>query len=93
MKLSLYVFHISISNYSNADKIGINTLINIPDKIIDSYKFFYNYYFTDSIMKNTYMHNNYLNLLVFILLVINLFIYFYKSSTDRKNIVIIILLL
>ena len=90
MKLSLYVFHISISNYSNADKIGINTLINIPDKIIDSYKFFYNYYFTDSIMKNTYMHNNYLNLLVFILLVINLFIYFYKSSTDRKNIVIII---
>lgn len=93
MKLSLYVFHISISNYSNADKIGINTLINIPDKIIDSYKFFYNYYFTDSIMKNTYMHNNYLNLLVFILLVINLFIYIYKSSTDRKNIVIIILLL
>ena len=93
MKLSLYVFHISISNYSNADKIGINTLINIPDKIIDSYKFFYNYYFTDSIMKNTYIHNNYLNLLVFILLVINLFIYFYKSSTDRKNIVIIILLL
>lgn len=93
MKLSLYVFHISISNYSNADKIGINTLIIIPDKIIDSYKFFYNYYFTDSIMKNTYMHNNYLNLLVFILLVINLFIYFYKSSTDRKNIVIIILLL
>lgn len=74
MKFSQVLFHINMSSYSNADKIDLNLITSIPNKIIDSYKLLYKFYFTNSIIKNTYLHNNIINLLLLIILTIEIII-------------------
>ena len=95
MKLSLKVFHIDLSNYSNADKIGINTILSIPSKIINSYKLFIDYYLFDEIIKNSYFKNYIFNSILFILM----FIFIIKDminnkiKTSNKVLIIILILL
>ena len=93
MKLSLKVFHIDLSNYSNADKIGINTILSIPSKIINSYKLFIDYYLFDEIIKNSYFKNYIFNSILFILM----FIFIIKDMINNKiktsNKVLIIILI
>lgn len=95
MKLSLLVFHINMSSYSNANSIDIKLLLNIPQKILDSYKLFYEFYFTNTIIKNTYIHNNIINLLIIITILIELIYKIFKNklSTTKKLLVLLIILL
>lgn len=87
MKLSLVVFHIDMSSYSNANSIGISTLLNIPSKIIDSYILFYNFFFTNEFMKNSYLFNNIVNLLILIMFIISFMMIIIKNKS-LKNIII-----
>ena len=96
MKLSQLVFSIDMSTYSNANKIGIDLITSIPHKIIDSYKLTYQFMFTDTFMKNNYLHNNLLNLLLIIIFIITIITKIIKSNLSIKEIIlvgIIILLL
>lgn len=95
MKLSLLVFHINMSSYSNANSIDIKILLSIPQKIIDSYKLFYEFYFTNTIIKNTYIHNNIINLVIIITILIELIYKTFKNklSITKKLLVLLIILL
>ncbi len=93
MKLSLYVFHIDMASYSNANKIGISTILNFPSKIVESYKLFYQFFFQDTIMKNHYFHNNLLHFLLIIMLFITIFSSFYQKKYSKKEIAVILLIL
>ncbi len=95
MKLSLLVFHINMSSYSNANSIDIKILLSIPHKIIDSYKLFYEFYFKNTIIKNTYIHNDIINLLIIITVLIELAYKTFKNnlSTTNKLLVLLIVLL
>lgn len=95
MKLSLLVFHINMSNYSNANSTDIKILLNIPQKIIDSYKLFYQFYFTNNIIKNTFIHNDIINLLIIIIILIELIYKTVKNklSTINKLLILLIILL
>ncbi len=93
MKLSLIVFHIDMANYSNANNIGLSTILSIPNKFIDSYKLFYEMYFTNSFTKNTYLHNNIIYLLIFIMFIITYIINLIKSKINIKNKIISTILL
>ena len=55
MKLSLLVFHVDLSSYRGASQFGIDTILDIPSRIILAYQSFYQYYFTDSIVSNSNM--------------------------------------
>ena len=92
MKLSQIILHIDMANYSNANGIGISTILSIPSKIIDSYKLFYQFFFANSIMKNTYFHNNIFNLLLLICFTISYAIAVYKSKVDNKEKALLIIL-
>lgn len=92
MKISLLVFHVNISNYSGADKIGLQTLLSIPKKIGLSYKLFYEYYFTDKIVKNIYIKNNILNIFLLILLIIGVVFQIFKNNLSPKKKVLTLLL-
>lgn len=85
MKLSQIVLHIDMASYSNANSIGISTILSIPSKIIDSYKLFYEFYFANSIMKNTYFYNHLLNILLWILFITTISISIYKSKINTKE--------
>lgn len=92
MKISLLVFHVNISNYSGADKIGLQTLLSIPKKIGLSYKLFYEYYFTDKIVKNIYIKNNILNIFLLILLIIGVVFKIFKNNLSQKEKILTLLL-
>lgn len=92
MKISLLVFHVNMSNYSGADKIGLQTLLSIPKKIGLSYKLFYEYYFTDKIVKNIYIKNNILNIFLLILLIIGVVFQIFKNNLSPKKKVLTLLL-
>lgn len=92
MKISLLVFHVNMSNYSGADKIGLQTLLSIPKKIGLSYKLFYEYYFTDKIVKNIYIKNNILNIFLLILLIIGVVFKIFKNNLSQKEKVLTLLL-
>ena len=92
MKISLLVFHVNMSNYSGADKIGLQTLLSIPKKIGLSYKLFYEYYFTDKIVKNIYIKNNISNIFLLILLIIGVVFKIFKNNLSPKKKVLTLLL-
>lgn len=92
MKISLLVFHVNMSNYSGADKIGLQTLLSIPKKIGLSYKLFYEYYFTDEIVKNIYIKNNILNIFLLILLIIGVVFKIFKNNLSPKEKILTLLL-
>lgn len=92
MKISLLVFHVNMSNYSGADKIGLQTLLSIPKKIGLSYKLFYEYYFTDKIVKNIYIKNNILNIFLLILLIIGVLFKIFKNNLSPKEKILTLLL-
>lgn len=93
MKISLYVFNIDMSSYSNADKVGISTLLNIPNKLIDSYILFFEFFFKNSIVKNTFMYNHLIYLCLFIAIIFSTIYYFIKNKIYYKNIILVSLLL
>lgn len=93
MKLSQLVFHIDMSSYSNANEIGINTILTIPTKIIDTYKLTYSFFFTNSIIKNTYLHNNIINLLILITIIITIIVNLFKNNISNKNKIITTLII
>ncbi len=93
MKLSQLVFHIDMSSYSNANEIGINTILTIPNKIIDTYKLTYSFFFTNSIIKNTYLHNNIINLLILITITITIIVNLFKNNISNKNKIITTLII
>ena len=93
MKLSLLVFHIDMASYSNANKIGFDTILQAPKNLVEAYCLFYQMFFTNTFTKNTYLFNNILYLIIFIIFVINFVIKLFKEDIDIKNKILIVLLL
>ena len=85
MKLSQIILHIDMASYSNANSVGISTILSIPSKIVDSYKLFYEFYFGNSIMKNTYFDNHLLNILLWLLFITTISISIYKSKNKTSE--------
>ena len=92
MKLSLFVLHIDAANYSNANSIGISTILSLPSKFIDSYKLTYQFFFTDIFMKNSFMHNNILYIVIGLFAIIYLLFKVFSNKLDIKNIIILLVL-
>lgn len=93
MKLTLVIFNINMANYSNANKIGIDTIFKFPSKFVESYILFYKFFFTDKIVKNTYLYNHIINLLLLIILLVNLTLIVYKNKVSIPNIIMGILII
>ena len=91
MKLSQIVFHVDMSGYSNADSIGLSTLLSIPSKIVDSYKLFFEFFFTDIMMKTKYFHNNILNGFILIGFVGLIIKKAYQQKIEKKEWIILVL--
>ena len=70
MKLSLVIFNIDQASYSGANKIGFSSILDIFNNIKRTYISFYDYFFTNKILKNTYIYNNIINIFLFIILII-----------------------
>lgn len=93
MKASQYLLHIDMANYSNANNIGVNTILSIPHKVIDAYRLFYQFYFSNAILKNSYFHNDILNLILLLLFGFVILSFIVKCKISRKEKLLVILLI
>ena len=94
VKISLLVFNVGMTSYSDANNLNILELIKlIPTKILLSYQYFYYYFFGNNtdILKNYYMKNHILNYLLFITITISIGYKLYKSKISISNKIFIIL--
>ena len=92
MKLSQFVFHIDMASYSNANRIGISTLLQIPNKFIESYRLFFEMYFGNTITKNTYLWNPILYTWIGVIFLVSLGIQLWNSKMNWKEKVLVCVL-
>jgi len=93
MKLSLIIFNIDMSSYRGANTFDIKTILEIPGRIKDAYISFYQFYFTDTIVNNTNVWMNVLNIGLFILFLVGIIYNFVKRKISWKKILLFIIFL
>ncbi|MBR3210782.1 MAG: glucosyltransferase domain-containing protein [Bacilli bacterium] len=95
MKISLFIFHIDMASYSNANQIGVSTFLNFPKKFIESYQLFYQMYFTNQITKNTYFYHTWIHIGIFLSFILSVGYKLIKSTIPllHKILVVILILL
>ncbi len=81
--------NLTVSDYSGASSIGLNTLLELPRLLPQAYKSFFDYYFTDKIIPNTIWGTNFVYAILFLVVLIST-IYVVKSK-KIKNIVCLLL--
>lgn len=84
MKLSLIVFHVDLSSYRGASQFGIESILNIPSRIFDAYRNFYQFYFTDDIVSNSNLFMQIFYIIMFCLLFFGIVYSLYKNKVSFK---------
>lgn len=92
MKLSLFVFHIDMNGYRGASSFDIDTLLQIPSRIVTSYISFYQFYFTDRIVNNSNVGMFFFNFIFFLLFVIGVIYFIWSKHLSWKEILGIVIL-
>lgn len=73
-----------ISNYSGADSIGLETLLDLPQLLPQAYQSFFNYYFNDKIIPNTIWNTNILYGIIFGIMLISTIYLIIKNKIYKK---------
>jgi len=92
MRLSLAFFHIDLNSYRGANSIGLESIFDIPSRILLAYQSFYQFYFTDSIVTNSNIGMQYVNVFFFVLLAIGIVVYFIQEKLPWKSILLFLFL-
>lgn len=86
LKLILLINNLTLASYKGANDLGLNTLIQMPKSIVQCYKDFFNFYFDNNIIFNSYYHRKEIFMIIFVLLILISFITFCKSDLSKKNV-------
>ncbi len=79
------ILNLSISDYSNGNNIlSIETFTNLFASIKNAYITFYDFYFTDEIFTNQAWYRHILNMIVFILIIINFVIIIVEKNLYKS---------
>ena len=93
LKLGMLVLGRQLANYKGADSFGIETILSLPQSILNAYIDFFNYFFKNSIIYNSYYHRNILNILLLIILFIVIIIQSKKINNINKLCLLLAILL
>lgn len=94
MKLSLLIFHVSLANYRGFDQIlRPDTILSLPQKIIYIYQIFFRFFFQDSFVKNTNVHQHFLYFLLLFFFLFMVIFCLFKNGGKKKEFIILILFL
>lgn len=81
----LAIAHLNVSSYSGANRVGIETLKNIPALIPQAYTSFINYYFNDGIIPNIIWKTNILYAIIFIVMAISAIYIAIKNEVYKRK--------
>lgn len=82
--LILLITKLPVSNYSGADTIGLQTLLNLPNLLPEAYQSFFNYYFNDNMIPNAIWHTNIVYTIIFGTMLISAFYIVIKNRVYEK---------
>ena len=83
LKFGMIILGRQLANYKGANSFGIETILSLPKSILNAYLDFFNYFFKETIIYNSYYYRNIINALLFIITLIILFIQ--SKKIDNKN--------
>lgn len=84
MRVLLWYAHVELASYKGAGNLSITTiLLSIPNSLLNSYKSFYSFFAKDLMCVDTSI-TKILIMVLFILLVVNIFYWFVKISRVNK---------
>lgn len=92
LKVILAILGLSLASYKGANSLGINTLKALPKSILQTYKDFYNFFFTNKIIRNSYYKRIQINLVLFIVSLIGLILNFVNMKVNRKILRIVLII-
>jgi hypothetical protein len=76
--------HLTVSDYSGANSIGLQTLLEMPNLLPKAYQSFFNYYFNDEMIPNTIWHTNLLYIVIFAVMLISVIYIIAKKEIYKK---------
>lgn len=85
-RITLLYKNLPVSNYSGANTIGIETLLNMPKLLPEAYQSFSNYYFTDKMIPNIIWKTNLLYIIIFASMLISTIYIVIKNEIYKKKI-------
>ena len=86
----LLIVHLPISDYSGANTIGLNTLLQLPELLPEAYQSFFSYYFNDNMIPNTVWNTNILYIVVFAITLLSIIYIVIKNKVYEKNLNLIL---
>lgn len=95
LKVIIHVLGISLASYKGANSLGIDTIKSLPKTIVQTYKDFFNFFFTNKIINNTYWKRNIINIILFAIStigIINIIIKGKFNSKIRRALLMILLI-
>ena len=87
--IGLKILGRSFASYKGADSFGIKTFLNIFPSCLNAYKDFFSFFFKDGIIFNTFYKRNILNIIIFAIILYELF----KNYKKQNNLYLILILL
>lgn len=84
LQLIISMLGISLASYKGANNLGITTIKNLPKTILQTYKDFFNFFFTDKIIKNSYWNRDIINIIIFSTSFVGLVFALLKNKYNSK---------
>ncbi len=91
--ITLSIKNLHVSNYSGANSIGVQTLLDFPKLLPEAYESFFAYFFNDKMIPNTIWNTDILYTVIFITMIISTIYIILKNELYKKITNIIILLI
>ena len=81
-EIALKIFKTDTSNFRGANNVSIiNSIVNFPQSIFNAYKDFFDLFFSKQILRNSVYHRQFINLALFIILLV---IVTFKNINEKK---------
>lgn len=84
LKIILYVLGLSLASYKGANKLGIETIKALPKTILQTYKDFYNFFFTNKIINNSYYKRTIIYAILYVATFLGFINIIKKSKYNQK---------
>ena len=93
LKIILYVLGLSLASYKGANKLGIDTIRALPKTILQTYKDFYNFFFTNKIINNSYYKRTVIYTILYFTTFLGFINIIIKSKYNQKILRFILMLI
>lgn len=92
LKILISVLGISLASYKGANNLGLKTIINLPKTILQTYKDFLNFFFTNKIINNSYYNRIEINMFLFAISFAGMISILFRNKYENKVIRILLLI-